>query len=201
VLEDPAFSARVKKRWATLRPRVEKVIAQIPASAAAIRASALADWSQSRAGDGQILGSVHADSFDGEVAFLCDWLAARVEWFSRPEVGFARTTWTVEERSRTVRVPVRLLAPSGQPVSVSYAWESGTATPGKDFGFTGGPLVFRPGETITSFRVRISEDRRRERVESINLVLTGTDPGAVLGSPYRVKVRIGANDRRRRTTP
>ena len=197
MLEDPAFSARVKRRWATLRPRVKDVIAQIPASADAIRSAALDDWSQWHDGDDQIPGSVHANSFNGEVAFLGRWLTDRVEWFSRPEVGFARTSWTVEERSHVVRVPVRVLAPQGKRVSVRYSWKSGTATPGKDFEVSEGRLRFRPGDRTESFRVRIREDRRTEKGESINLRLSGVSDNAVLGLPSRVRLRIAANDRRR----
>jgi hypothetical protein len=196
MLEDPAFSARVKKRWATLRPRVEEVIAQIPASADAIRLSANQDRSLWPVEDSPIPWSVHADTFGGEVAFLRRWMDDRVEWLSRPEVGFARTGWTVEERSRTVRVPVRVLAPQGKRVSVRYAWKSGTATRGKDFDVTDGRLVFRPGDRTESFRVRIHQDRRTEKGESINLRLSGVSDNAILGLPSRVRLRIAASDRR-----
>ena len=196
MLEDPAFSARVKRRWATLRPQVEDVIAQIPASEDAIRDSAIADRLLWPAADSPIPWSNHATSFAGEVEFLQGWLAARVEWFSRPEVGFARTNWTVEERSRVVRVPVRVLAPQGERVSVRYSWRSRTATPGQDFDANDGTLHFRPGDRTESFPVRIHQDRRSERAESINLRLSGVSDNAVLGLPSRVRLRIAANDRR-----
>lgn len=195
MLEDPFFAAKVQERWASLRPRVEKVLARIPASAGAIRTSALADWKLWRSGGHEpFVGSVHADSFDGEVAFLQQWLRARADWLSLPQVGFARTPWKVAEAPRQEHVSVRLLGASDQPVTVTYAYEGGSATPGKDFRFTDGTLVFQPGETEKSFRVRIRDDRRREQGETIKLVLTGVSAGAVLGSPSRVKLRIARND-------
>ena len=46
MLEDPKFSARVKRRWAGLRPTVDRLIAQIPGAAAPLAASAAVDWQQ-----------------------------------------------------------------------------------------------------------------------------------------------------------
>jgi hypothetical protein len=194
MLEDPAFSAAVERRWAALRPAVTKVVSRIPASAAAIRPSALTDWSQWHASGDQPRGSVHADSFDGEVAFLARWLEQRAEWLDLPEVAFARTGVTVPEQPSVVRVPVRLTAPATRRVTVDYAWAGGSATSGRDFRLAPGRLVFRPGQTTKFVEVHIRQDRRRERAEHIDLVLSGGQGPAVLGSPSTLRLWVARSD-------
>ena len=77
MFDDPMFAARVKARWAELRPTVDALISQVDPAAGVIRSSALANWPLWPTVVPELQGSVHADSFDGEVAFLRDWLAAR----------------------------------------------------------------------------------------------------------------------------
>ncbi len=194
MFDDPAFAARVKARWAELRPTVDDLIRQVDASADVIRPSALANWPLWPTVVEELLGSVHADSFDGEVAFLRGWLAARVEWMSRAEVVFDRPSWTAREGAKVVDVPVRILGDHERPVSVHYARRSGSATPGSDFTMTDGTLVFGPGETVKTFPVTILGDRRPEAAETIRLGLRTAAGSPRLGNPARIELTIGASD-------
>ncbi len=194
MLEDPAFSAQVKERWADLVPLVEDMVAQASIAEEVIAGSAATDWAQWRLAFDPVAGSRHADTFDSEVAFLRNWLEERTTWMSEPEVIFDLPSSRVREHRRVVRVPVRVLA-ADRPVSVDYAWQGGTATRGKDFTMTDGTLRFAPGETVKSFPVRIRADRRPEPTEDINLVL-GNPDGARLGSPERLLLEIGQSDQR-----
>ena len=71
MFEDPAFTAAVKQRWAELRPVVDAMIAEIPVAANVIRSSALNNWAiWPTTTESELVGSVHADTFDGEVSYL-----------------------------------------------------------------------------------------------------------------------------------
>ncbi len=196
MFRDPAFAARVSARWAQLRPTFEAQVAGLPASADVLREAAARDWQLWHGPQGQVTGSVHADSFDGEVAFLRDWLTARARWMSTPEVSFARASWTVRERRRTAWVPVQLLGDSDAPRSVRYRLRGGTATVGEDFRLTEGTLEFAPGETMRSFPVHVRPDSLREGAEWLSLELVDPGPGVLLGSASRVRLRIAASDQR-----
>ncbi|WP_104105516.1 CotH kinase family protein [Nocardioides sp. 616] len=195
MFQDPTFAARVRARWTALRPTFEALVAGLPASADVLREAATRDWQLWHGPEGQVSGSVHADSFDGEVAFLRTWLTERARWISdTPEVSFARTDWTVREKRRTTWVPVRLLAPSDRTHTVRYRLRGGTATPGKDFRLAEGTLVFAPGETTKSFGVQIRQDSRREAKETIALELLDPDPAMLVGGASLVRIRIAGND-------
>jgi hypothetical protein len=195
MLQDPSFSTAVKSRWAELRPTVDAIIAQIPAAADAILPSALNNWAIWPTTDIDVLaGSIHADTFTGEVSYLQDWLAQRAGWMSADEAIFGRAAWAVKERQRVVNVPVRILGSQSRPVEVGYAWTSGSATPGEDFNMVDGTLTFAPGETVKTFPVTLVGDRVRERAETIRLTLTGTAAGPRLGDPSLVTLTIRRSD-------
>ena len=195
MMKDPDFASRVKQRWSTIRPRVERLVSQLPAAATPLRATAEADWAQWHAGVELVAGSRHAESFDGEVAFLRDWLTQRIAWMSQPEAGFARGFTGVTERARVLRPRVRLLGEHPGPVTVGFEVVGGTATAGEDYRLTSGTLVFEPGREVRSIPIELLDDRVREGRETIKIRLTPT-PGAIVGSPDRLTVKIAANDRR-----
>lgn len=195
MMKDPDFASRVKQRWSTIRPRVERLVSQLPAAATPLRATAEADWAQWHSGVELVAGSRHAESFDGEVAFLRDWLTQRIAWMSQPEAGFARGFAAVTERARVLRPRVRLLGEYPGPVTVGFEVVGGTATAGEDYRLTSGTLVFEPGREVRSIPIELLDDRVREGRETIKVRLTPT-PGAIVGSPDRLTVKIAANDRR-----
>ena len=196
MLKDPDFAARVKARWTTLRPRVERLVSQLPAAATPLRTTAEADWAQWHAGTELVLGSKHAESFDGEVEFLRDWLTQRIAWMSQPEAGFARAFSSVNERARVMRPRVRLLGEHAAPVTVGYQVVGGTATAGVDYSLAPGSLVFAPGRTLQSLPITLIDDREREGRETIKIRLTTSDD-AIVGTPDLLTVKISANDERR----
>jgi hypothetical protein len=195
MMKDPDFAMRVKKRWTTLRPRIDRIISQLPAAATPLRATAEADWAQWHAGTELVAGSKHAESFDGEVAFLQDWLSQRAAWMSEPEAGFARGFTSVTEKDRVLRPRVRLLGEHAGPVTVGYQVVGGTATAGADYQLSAGTLVFEPGRSVRSIPITLVDDREREGRETIKVRLQPT-PGVIVGSPARLTVKIAANDRR-----
>lgn len=197
MFEDPAFAAKVKQRWSYLAPVADRVIDQLPAAADRIDTSAAANWSLWREESQATLGSVHANTFDGEVDYLRDWLSQRRAWMSQTEAIFGRAPWSVEEQDEVVYVPVRLLGrdPNQGSVTVDYSWNSGTATRGEDFTVPDGRLVFGPGETEKTIPLTILADGNAEDSESIGLVLRDAN-GAILGSPAAVTVTVRPSDQR-----
>jgi hypothetical protein len=196
MFDNPAFAAAVKRRWARIRPTVDQMLAEIPAAATAIRPSAIANLLLWPPSDIPALGgSTHADTFNGEVDYLRDWLSARADWMSADEAVFGKAPWSVDEVSRVVRVPVRILGTQKRPVQVSYRWSSTTATRGEDFKVRKGTLVFGPGESVKTFPVTILGDKRPEGAETITFKLVATATGPRLGDPSVVTLTIRPSDR------
>lgn len=197
MLMDPDFAARVKARWTTLRPRIDRLVSQLPAAARPLQPVAAADWTQWHAGAELVTGSKHAESFDGEVAFLRDWLTERSAWMSLPEAGFARSFAKIRERERALAPRVRLLGEHTQPVTVRYEVVGGTATVGSDYTIGVGDLVYEPGQAVQRIAVQVLDDRERERGETVKIRLVPS-PGAILGTPPQLTVKIAASDHRQR---
>jgi hypothetical protein len=194
MLEDPTFSARVKSRWARLRPAVREVVSQLPQAAATLAPAAQADWQQWHE-SGDLEWTHHAKTLDGEVAFLGDWLTRRIEWLSLNEVRLGGTRQATEERERTVWVPVQLQTAATSAVDVSWSLQAGSATPGKDYVAEQGQVTFAPGQKERYIPVRILDDTRTERRETVRVRLTGSSRELVIGSPNLATVVIRGNRR------
>jgi hypothetical protein len=194
MLQDPAFSARVKSRWARLRPVVREVVAQLPAAAATIGPAADADWQQWHA-SGDLEWTHHARTRDGEVAFLGDWLTRRIEWLSRNEVRLGGIRQGTVERERTVWVPVQLQSPPRGSVDVGWSVTAGTATAGEDFVAAQGQVTFAAGQTRRYVPVQILDDTTTERRETVLVSLTGSPSSVVVGSPSVATIAIQPNRR------
>ena len=194
MLEDPRFSERVKSRWARLRPMVDQVIAQVPAAATPLAASAEADWVRWHT-SGDLEWTHHGRSWSAEVSHLEQWLGARARWLSRNEVRLASTRLSSRERTRTVWVPVELqTAPTAQ-VSVGYDVLAGTAVAGTDFVAESGRIDFAPGQQVRYIPVRVLDDEEREKRETVLVQLVpGSSETLVVGSPSVAKVGIAGND-------
>jgi hypothetical protein len=195
MFEDPAFTRAVKARWAELRPAVDAMIAEIPAAANVIRPSALNNWAiWPQTTESELHGSIHADSFDGEVAFLGRWLSSRAVWMSRDEAIFGVPSSRVRERARLIEVPVRILAEQVRPVTVTYAVLPTSAVRGQDFKVFGSAVTFGPGENVKWIKVRILDDDVAEAPEKVVLQLVAPESGVPLSSPSQVTFTIMRND-------
>jgi hypothetical protein len=194
MLQDPAFAQRVKRRWAALRPVIDEMIAQLPAAAEPLRTAAEADWRQWHSGPELVAGSKHAETFDGEVAFLADWLSKRAMWMSQPEAGFTRRFRQVTEKNGIVQLQVTLIGRHDQRVTVDYGPATGTATQTSDYTLAPGTLVFEPGQTTRSIRISLSDDITGEGPETIKVALRAGAPGVIVGTPGQTTVQILDND-------
>ena len=194
MLEDPAFSARVKSRWARLRPVVDQVVADIPAAAAPLATSAEADWERWHTA-GDLEWTHHGRTWTQEVGFLQEWLSARARWLSRNEVRLGATRLSTQERTRTVWVPVQLQSAPTTQVSVAYDVLAGTALAGSDFVAESGQIDFAPGMQVRYIPVRVLDDTEREKRETVLVQLRDAGAGGpVVGSPSLAKVGIAGND-------
>lgn len=194
MLQDPAFSARVKSRWARLKPIARQVVSEIPAAAATLAPAAEADWAQWHAA-GDLEWTHHGRDRQAEVDFLRDWLTQRIQWLSNNEVRLGGIRQRTVERERTVWVPVRLQSAPGAPVDVSYVVQAGTATAGEDFVAEQGSVTFPAGQAERVIPVRILDDRVTEGRETVLVDLTAASGSVVVGSPSSAVVAIDANTR------
>ncbi|MCC6173804.1 MAG: FecR domain-containing protein [Chloroflexi bacterium] len=81
----------------------------------------------------------------------------------------------------TLNVPVFLLPPSTQTVSVHYATSGGTATPGVDYTPVSGTLTFAPGQTSQTIAIPVIGDLTIEPDELIGVILSNAS-GAPISS-------------------
>ena len=137
---------------------------------------------------------MHADSFDGEVSFLSNWLTARAVWMSQDEAIFGVASSRVRERAQVIEVPVRILADQVRPAQVAYAVQPSSAERGEDFRVIGSTLTFGPGETVKTIRLRILEDDEAEGPEKIMLQLVGAASGVRSATRPRCTFTIMKND-------
>jgi Ca2+-binding RTX toxin-like protein len=80
-----------------------------------------------------------------------------------------------------IETQVMLSAPAAQQVSVRWSMSNGTASNGNDYDFSGGTLVFAPGEVIKTIRVPIIDNTSVEQTETFYLSLN-TPVNAVIGT-------------------
>jgi hypothetical protein len=83
------------------------------------------------------------------------------------------TTVETTETDTDIVFDVIMSAPSNEPVTISYATESGTAEADADFQPVIGSIVLEPGVTAASIRVSVIGDAIDESDEMFHLQLTG----------------------------
>jgi peptidoglycan/xylan/chitin deacetylase (PgdA/CDA1 family) len=90
-----------------------------------------------------------------------------------PTVGAedAKVTEGAAGTSTTVKIPVRLSAPSGRTVTVGYTTADGTAIAGTDYTAISGTLTFSPGQTAKTVSVAVRGDALDEPDETFTLQL------------------------------
>ena len=111
-----------------------------------------------------------------------------------PAFTFGTTQYSTRERATRVKVTVVRAGNRNRRVSVHYATRGLTAVAGKDFRSTTGTLRFAPGQVRKAFYVKILNDRRKEKAETIQLTLRSPSTGAILGAPNAAALTIRAND-------
>ena len=85
-----------------------------------------------------------------------------------------------EEDVGALEFAVKLSAPSGIEVSVSYATADGTATAGSDYMAATGTLLFAPGEVSQTIRVAVLDDALHEADEEAFALSLSAPTGATL---------------------
>ena len=87
------------------------------------------------------------------------------------------------EEGEDATFTVRLLAPSGEPVTVNWSTTDGTAVAGEDLiAVTSGVLTIPANETVGTLTVATVEDDRAEAEETFSVSLTAPREGVVLAT-------------------
>jgi subtilisin len=110
-----------------------------------------------------------------------------------PSVQFSSANYTVNERSRSVRITVRRTGVHIDTLTVNYATSNGTAMAGADYGATSGTLTFGPRAISKTFTIPIINDTVPELSKTINLTLSNPIGGR-LGAVDTATVTITDND-------
>lgn len=110
-----------------------------------------------------------------------------------PDVQFSAADYTIGEAEGTAVITVTLDAPSGRPVTVTYAAADDTATAGADYTAVNGTLEFAPGQTVMTFTVPILDDTLYEGDETVTLSLESAGR-AELGDPNPATLTILDDD-------
>ena len=111
-----------------------------------------------------------------------------------PSIRFGSFNYRVDENAGIATVAVTRAGDPAPAVGVRYSTRHGTARAGKDFSATSGTLSFAPGQTRTSFKVRILNDSIREAQETLLLDLSTPTGSALLGTPRAAGLRIRPSD-------
>jgi hypothetical protein len=98
-----------------------------------------------------------------------------------PTVDFSASTYTALDTESAATITATLSAPSTQIITVDFATNHGTATPGTDYTTVAGTLTFAPGEASASFAVPLLNDGASDGNETVNLGLSNA-VGANLGN-------------------
>ena len=111
-----------------------------------------------------------------------------------PAFTFGTTQYSTRERAPRVKVTVVRAGNRNRAVSVRYATRGLAAAAGKDFRSTSGALRFARGQVRKAFYVKVLNDRRKEKAETIQLTLRSPSSGTILGAPNAAALTIRAND-------
>jgi hypothetical protein len=96
-------------------------------------------------------------------------------------VQFSSSAFSANEKAHTALITTTLDSASALTVTVDYATRNGTAIAGVDYTAVSGTLMFRPGQTVKTFGVPITDDGVIEPNESVLIELSHPS-AAVLGA-------------------
>jgi peptidoglycan/xylan/chitin deacetylase (PgdA/CDA1 family) len=88
------------------------------------------------------------------------------------DIEDAQVTEGAADTTTTVKVRVRLSAPSGRTVTVAYRTADGTAVANSDYLATSGTLTFSPGQTSKTLTLTVLGDDLHEDDETFTAVLS-----------------------------
>jgi len=108
---------------------------------------------------------------------------------------FSATGYVVNENAGSVTVSVTRSGNTSNAATINYATINGSATQPTDYTSTSGSLQFASGETVKTFVVPIIDDALIEGNETINVVLSSPDSGAVEGAPFTSTITILDDDK------
>jgi hypothetical protein len=106
------------------------------------------------------------------------------------DIVFSAANFVVAENAGKVQITVNRNGNTTQAVTVDYATSDGTATERKDYTTALGRLKFAPGETSKTFDVLITRDAFVEPSEMVNLTLSNTSGGAIVGTQATATIQI-----------
>jgi PKD repeat protein len=112
---------------------------------------------------------------------------------AKAEVQFEAASYRASERDGSVEIVVTRTGDTSKALAVRYATVKGTASDISDYIPSVGTLRFAPGEARKTFFILIIQDRRTERDETVRLVLSGPEGGA-LGGASTATLTIGNDD-------
>jgi uncharacterized delta-60 repeat protein len=93
-------------------------------------------------------------------------------------IEFTAPTYIVHEGDEAA-ITIRRSGPVNTSATLRYDVQPGTADFGRDYIGNGGVVVFAPGETLKTFRIRTKADRRTEGPETVQLSLLRSIGGAL----------------------
>src|SRR5262249_44085272 len=109
-------------------------------------------------------------------------------------VEFVASSYVVNEGEGLAQVVIQRCGPSDAAVSVDYAIDGGTATPGADYLAHNGTVTFAPLEVQKIIPISIVDDTLLEPDETIQLIVSEPTGGAILGVNTRTTVTILDNE-------
>lgn len=106
-------------------------------------------------------------------------------------LAFAVTNLTVSEAAGTATLTVNRTGGTDGAVDVNYYTLSGSALPGKDYGYTGGTLHWAPGDSAAqTITVSIVNNTDEDATRSFQLTLNSPTGGALLGAAALATITI-----------
>lgn len=115
--------------------------------------------------------------------------------FAAGSLQFDSASYTISESGVTATIVVTRTEDSEGAVSIDFATSNGTATSGQDYSTTFGTLFWADGDSeVKGFTIPISDDSASEGNETVNITLSNSVGGAVIGSPNPVTLTIVDNE-------
>ncbi len=111
-----------------------------------------------------------------------------------PTLRFAAPSFGVSEDAGAATISITRSGDPAIPVTVDYSTADRTAKQSQDYTLAAGTLGFGPGETVKSFVVLITDDLYVEGNETVDLTLSNSTGGAVIGSPQTSVLTIVDGD-------
>jgi hypothetical protein len=109
---------------------------------------------------------------------------------SVPVLQFSAVAYSANDSDGSVTITVTRTGGTGGTPTVNYATSDDTAVAGTDYTATSGTLSFNPGDTSKTFAVPLLNNGRTIGSETVNLALSSTGDGSLLGAPATAVLTI-----------